>query len=71
MRREPKQADFIAVTDENMDEMIALCMKHAYFLNGLLCAPGEMPRLSFNDVIVFPWKDAIQQLADLVEDDDG
>jgi hypothetical protein len=71
MRREPKKADFIPVTDDNMDEMLRLCEKHAYFLNGLLYAPGSTPPLSYNDVLVFPWKDAIQQLADLVEDDDG
>jgi hypothetical protein len=71
MRREPKAGDFIDVTDENMDEVMALCQKHAYFLNGLLYPPGQQPPLSFHDVVLFPWKDVVQQLADLVEDDDG
>lgn len=71
MRREPKAADFINVTDENMKEILAMCAKHAYFLNGLLYQPGDVPPLSFNDVVLFPWKDVVQQLADLVEDDDG
>ena len=66
-----REPTFIKVTSANMKEVLEQANRHAFFYNGKLMQAGETDPIDYGDVVCFPWKDAVQQLADLVTVDDG
>ena len=68
--RRPRPKDFLVVLPDNLDEIRQRAMTQPFFLNGLLNPAGEGELIDINDVVVFPWRDVVEQLAELVEEDE-
>ena len=51
-----------------MKEVLEQANRPAFYYNGKLMQAGDTDPIDADDVVCFPWKDVIQELADLAEE---
>jgi len=62
-----RKPEFITVHEGNIKAIHAEQKMSPHFMNGILQGAGDYPA-KINDIVCFPWKDAVTQLGDLARD---